>query len=78
MSELDYRREKDAPLRQDIRTLGNALGRAIQQYGGETVFKTVEQLRSNCKRLRDYTERLEQASPLEKLQFQGEIDTLTQ
>ncbi len=78
MSELDYRREKDAPLRHDIRTLGNALGRAIQQYGGERVFKTVEQLRSNCKRLRDYTERLEQASPLERLQFQGEIDTLTQ
>ena len=78
MSELDYRREKDAPLRHDIRTLGNALGRAIQQYGGETVFTTVEQLRSSCKRLRDYTERLEQSSTIENLQFQGEIDTLTQ
>ena len=78
MSELDYRREKDAPLRHDIRTLGNALGRAIQQYGGETVFTTVEQLRSSCKRLRDYTERLEQSSTIEKLQIQGEIDTLTQ
>nr|MBA2680825.1 phosphoenolpyruvate carboxylase [Ktedonobacteraceae bacterium] len=78
MSELDYRREKDAPLRHDVRTLGNALGRAIQQYGGETVFTTVEQLRSSCKRLRDYTERLEQSSPLEKLQLQSEIDVLTQ
>ncbi len=78
MSELDYRREKDAPLRHDIRTLGNALGRAIQQYGGETVFTTVEQLRNSCKRLRDYTERLEQGSTIAKLQIQGEIDTLTQ
>lgn len=77
MSELDYRREKDAPLRHDVRTLGNALGRAIQQYGGETVFTTVEQLRSSCKRLRDYTERLEQSSSIENLQLQSEIDILT-
>ncbi|GAC1366056.1 MAG: phosphoenolpyruvate carboxylase [Ktedonobacteraceae bacterium] len=78
MSELDYRREKDAPLRHDIRILGNALGRAIQQYGGETVFKTVEQLRNNCKRLRDYTERLEQAQPAEQQQLQDDIYALTQ
>ncbi len=29
MPEFDSRSEKDAPLRQDIRTLGNALGQAI-------------------------------------------------
>ena len=58
----ENRKEKDAPLRQDIRILGNALGQAIRRHSGDAVFETVESLRSACKRLRDCTERLPQAS----------------
>jgi len=76
MTEQEKRRERDAPLRQDIHMLGDALGRAIQRYGGQAVFATVERLRGNCKRLRDCTERLPQASPEEALQFHAEIDHL--
>lgn len=78
MIEQDTRREKDAPLRQDIRTLGNALGQAIQRYGGYDVFETVERLRNSCKRLRDCTERLDQAPSAEKAQLQEEIAELAQ
>jgi len=76
MPEQDYRREKDAPLRHDIRTLGNALGQAIQRYGGYHVFETVERLRNTCKRLRDCTERLSEASPAQRTQLQSEIEAL--
>src|SRR5215467_14398576 len=62
MPEQEQRTEKDAPLRRDIRMLGNALGRAIQQHDGVTVFATVEQLRQNCKRLRECTETLSRSS----------------
>ncbi len=62
MPEFDSRREKDAPLRQDIRTLGNALGQAIQQHRGHAVFVTVERLRAACKRLRDCDQQLLDAS----------------
>ncbi|GAC1388819.1 MAG: phosphoenolpyruvate carboxylase [Ktedonobacteraceae bacterium] len=55
MKEQYDRAEKDAPLRQDIRTLGDALGQAIRRHGGDTMFDTVEQLRHSCKRLRDYS-----------------------
>ncbi len=55
MLEQEQRTEKDAPLRRDIRMLGNALGRAIQQHDGLTVFATVEQLR----RLRDEIDALD-------------------
>jgi phosphoenolpyruvate carboxylase len=58
MPEQEHRDEKDAPLRRDIRMLGNALGRAIQQQEGSIVFATVEQLRHNCKRLREHQETL--------------------
>jgi phosphoenolpyruvate carboxylase len=78
MPEQDIRREKDAPLRHDIRTLGNALGQAIQRHGGYTVFDTVERLRANCKRLRDCTERLPEASPTEAIQLRHEIEALDQ
>ncbi|GHO44964.1 phosphoenolpyruvate carboxylase [Ktedonospora formicarum] len=53
MLEQETRREKDAPLRYDIRTLGDALGQAIKRYGGHAVFDTVERLRISCKRLRE-------------------------
>jgi len=62
MPEQEQRTEKDAPLRRDIRMLGNALGRAIQQHNGFTVFATVEQLRRNCKRLRECAETLARSS----------------
>lgn len=47
------REERDAPLRQDIRTLGEMLGYAIRQHGGQRVFETVERLRLDCRRLRE-------------------------
>src|SRR5260370_6974300 len=78
MPEQDQRRDRDAPLRQDVRTLGNALGQAIQRYGGHSVFDTVEHLRRNCKRLRDCAERLSQASQTESEQLQSEITVLSQ
>ena len=78
MPELDERREKDAPLRQDIRTLGNALGQAIQRHGGETVFTMVEQLRAATKRLRDCSALLQQASPEEAAAIREEIAQLDQ
>src|SRR5215472_5564351 len=60
MPEQDKRREKDATLRQDIRTLGNTLGQAIRRHEGDAVFTTVEQLRNACIHLRDCTQRLSQ------------------
>ncbi len=52
MLEQENRAEKDAPLRHDIRMLGDALGQAIRQHGGTEVFETVERLRNACRRLR--------------------------
>jgi len=78
MPEQNQRRDKDAPLRQDVRTLGNALGQAIQRHGGHSVFDTVEHLRQSCKQLRDCTERLSQASQAESEQLQSEITALSQ
>jgi phosphoenolpyruvate carboxylase len=78
MLEQEQRSEKDVPLRRDIRMLGNALGRAIQQHDGITVFATVEQLRRNCKRLRDLAYTLEtiEAPPEVKQKLQDEIAAL--
>lgn len=76
MSERDDRQEKDAPLRRDIRTLGNALGQAIQQHDGYAVFEMVEKLRRSCKRLRDCAEQLRHASADERMALQYEITTL--
>jgi phosphoenolpyruvate carboxylase len=53
MLEEQARDERDAPLRQDIRTLGEMLGNAILQHGGPRVFATVERLRLDCRRLRE-------------------------
>jgi len=73
MPQYDARHEKDAPLRQDIRTLGNALGQAIQHHRGHAVFDTVEQLRKLCRRLRECDRRLLVATALEAAQLQVEI-----
>src|SRR6266566_2753287 len=76
MPEQEQRAEKDAPLRRDIRTLGDALGRAILQHGGTRVFDTEERLRLSCKRLRECAERLAYAPEPECTQLQAEIATL--
>ena len=73
MPEQEQRTEKDAPLRRDIRTLGDALGRAILLHDGSRVFDTEEMLRQNCKRLRDCSERLAYASEPEYTQLKEEI-----
>ena len=67
MPEQEHRTEKDSPLRRDIRTLGDALGRAIQQHSGTTVFETEERLRRSCKRLRECVEALAHSSESEAL-----------
>ena len=76
MSEREQRIEKDAPLRRDIRTLGDALGRAILLHDGSQVFDTEEMLRLNCKRLRDCSERLAYAIEPEYSQIKAEISVL--
>ncbi len=76
MVETQHRAEKDAPLRHDIRTLGDALGQAIRRHGGDRMFDTVEQLRYNCKRLRDYSLKLQQDTP--NTQLAAEIVALDQ
>src|SRR5207248_7609136 len=78
MPEQDHRTEKDVPLRRDIRTLGNALGRAIQQHSGITVFETEERLRRSCKRLRECVEALAHTSGAETHRLQREIAALDQ
>ncbi len=82
MPEKENRAEKDAPLRGDIRMLGDALGQAIQKHDGVVVFDIVEQLRQNCKRLRDCRELLAQqplgASTIKVKQLQDEITKLDQ
>jgi len=78
MPEQTGRSEKDAALRHDIRMLGEALGHAIQQHGGTSVFETVERLRRTCKRLRSCAEALPHASEAEAIQLQAEIAALDQ
>lgn len=76
MAEIDTRSERDAPLRRDIRQLGNALGKAIQRYGEHHVFEMVEQLRLKCRALRDYAEYLTQASSVESAHICEQIVAL--
>ncbi len=76
MVEQKRREERDAPLRHDIRTLGETLGHAIQQHGGSHVFETVERLRLNARRLRECAEHLATASPEEARSYQQEITAL--
>ncbi len=78
MPEQEQRAEKDAPLRHDIHTLGDALGRAILQYGGTRVFDTEERLRLSCKRLRECTELLADAPEPECVQLRAEVAAVDQ
>lgn len=76
MLETNRREEKDAPLRHDIRTLGEMLGHAIQQHGGSHVFETVERLRLDCRRLRECAENLAGVSKETAATYQQEIKAL--
>jgi phosphoenolpyruvate carboxylase len=76
MPEQEQRTKKDAPLRHDIHTLGDALGRAILLHDGSQVLDTEEILRLNCKRLRDCSERLVYATEPEYTQLKSEIQIL--
>src|SRR5579884_760397 len=76
MLEQEQRMEKDAPLRRDIRALGNALGHAIQQHEGQRVFDIVEQLRKSCRRLRECAEMLNAVDGDERQRLQAEIAAL--
>ena len=78
MTEHIDRIEKDTPLHQNIRILGDALGNAIQQHGGQPVFETVEQLRLACKRLRNCAETLPSASAREAAILRDEIASIEQ
>ena len=54
--------DKDAPLREDIRFLGNILGDTIRDQEGEAVFATVEEIRKTSVRFhREHDEREEKA-----------------
>src|SRR5262249_37198274 len=50
MSRADQ--SKDAPLRADIRRLGDLLGETLKRLGGERLFETEEKVRALCKQLR--------------------------
>jgi phosphoenolpyruvate carboxylase len=76
MPEEQAREERDAPLRQDIRTLGEMLGYAIQQHGGPHVFATVERLRLDCRRLRECASELSALSASDAAAAREELATL--
>ncbi len=44
--------DKDAPLRNDIRRLGDLLGATLKRLGGKNLFETEERVRALCKQLR--------------------------
>src|SRR5262249_42908951 len=50
MSRADQ--SKDAPLRADIRRLGDLLGETLKRLGGERLFEIEEKVRALCKQLR--------------------------
>jgi phosphoenolpyruvate carboxylase len=39
----------DAPLREDVRLLGNLLGETLKQHAGQDLFNQVEQIRASPK-----------------------------
>jgi phosphoenolpyruvate carboxylase len=55
-------RSKEAPLRRDVRSLGVLLGRVLVDQVGESVFKTVEQLRRLLIQSRAHTARSQSSS----------------
>ncbi len=62
---------KDAPLRRDVRVLGQMLGKVLKEQGSPEVFRTVERIREWCKQLRAaYREELDD-------ELQGELERLS-
>ena len=55
-------RAKEAPLRRDVRSLGVLLGRALVDQVGDSIFKTVEQLRRLLIQSRAHTARSQSSS----------------
>jgi phosphoenolpyruvate carboxylase len=51
-NKVSLKQAKDAPLRADIRRLGDLLGETLRRLGGERLFETEERVRALCKRLR--------------------------
>lgn len=43
----------DAPLREDVRLLGNLLGETLKAHAGQDLFNQVEQIRALAKGARD-------------------------
>jgi phosphoenolpyruvate carboxylase len=42
-------RDEDVPLHEDVRRLGDALGKVIERLEGKTAFDVVDSLRRNCR-----------------------------
>ncbi|WP_343316408.1 phosphoenolpyruvate carboxylase [Acinetobacter soli] len=55
----------DAPLREDVRLLGNLLGETLKQHAGQDLFNQIEQIRALAKGARDGQAKVEKQ--LEKL-----------
>src|SRR5947209_6863513 len=64
-------RAKEAPLRRDVRSLGVLLGRVLVDQVGESIFKTVEQLRRLLIQSRAHTARSQSSS--DEIQEAGNI-----
>ncbi|HXF14448.1 MAG TPA: phosphoenolpyruvate carboxylase [Terriglobales bacterium] len=64
-------RTKEAPLRRDVRSLGVLLGRVLVDQVGESIFKTVEQLRRLLIQSRAHTARSQSSS--EEMQEAGNL-----
>jgi phosphoenolpyruvate carboxylase len=64
-------RAKEAPLRRDVRSLGVLLGRVLVDQAGESVFKTVEQLRRLLIQSRAHSARSQSSS--EEMQEAGNL-----
>lgn len=76
LTEQTQRDEKDAPLRRDIHTLGDALGRAIRQHSRPAAFETEERLRVACRRLRECSTLLPTAGDEDAARLRDEIAAL--
>src|SRR3954467_8092397 len=64
-------RSKEAPLRRDVRSLGVLLGKVLVDQVGESVFKTVEQLRRLLIQSRAHTARSQ--SSIDEIQEAGNV-----
>ena len=61
----------DAPLREDVRLLGNLLGETLKEHAGQDLFNQVEQIRALSKGARDG--QVEAEKQLEQLFFSFDL-----